>query len=177
MSTTRPTMPTHLDLQKEISLGVQAARAADARAGELSVKDEILAVAEDFAEFVARRGRGITVATPARRKLREDIERVVLAFVQNAEMPAVLDDRAEARIAEIVSQAIATSDQALEIATRVALDVSAGHLREHLTGLAKALQGLPAELIATHVIASNADFKQPLSEEEVQEILRQAALT
>jgi hypothetical protein len=101
-------------LRKESSMAerpsiTEATRRVDEAEARLSVQDEILAVTEDFAHYVAERGRGITVATPARRLLRESIERIVLAFVQGAEEPSALDKRAEARVEEIVRQAVERS--------------------------------------------------------------------
>ncbi len=99
--TDRPVIPSVADATRRVEI-------AEA---EVSVNEEILAVAEDFAHYVASRSRGITVATPARRRLREDIERVVLAFVRSAEPPSALDKRAEARVEEIVRQAMSSITQ------------------------------------------------------------------
>lgn len=81
-----------------------AMRAVDEDRTREQVSEEILAVTEDFVEYVARRGRGITVATPERRKLREAIERIVLSFVRNAEDPGAMHERVTARLDGIMSQ-------------------------------------------------------------------------
>lgn len=104
MTTTRPIIPSV----------TEATRRVDAADDIVSTNEEILAVAEDFAHYVAARSRDITVATPARRRLREEIERVVLAFVRTAEPPAALDKRAEARVLEIIRQALETREVRIE---------------------------------------------------------------
>lgn len=81
-----------------------AMRAIDEARSQEQISEEILAVTEDFVEYVARRGRGITVATPERRRLREAIERIVISFVRNAEDPSALHERVPARLDGIVSQ-------------------------------------------------------------------------
>lgn len=81
-----------------------AMRAVDEGRSREQISEEILAVTEDFVEYVARRGRGITMATPERRRLREAIERIVLSFVTNAEDPTALEARVPMRLDGIVSQ-------------------------------------------------------------------------
>ena len=81
-----------------------ALKRVDADEAQMSVQDEILAVTEDFAHYIASRTMGITVATPARRKLREDIERVVLSFAKAEVGPTALEHRVDARLDEIQRQ-------------------------------------------------------------------------
>lgn len=104
MTTVRPIIPSV----------TEATRRVDTAEDRLSVSDEILAVTEDFVAYVADRGFGITVATPARRRLRDQIERIVLEFLRTAEPPGALDKRAEARVEEIVKQALSSMTQPAE---------------------------------------------------------------
>ena len=82
----------------------EATRRIDAEDERTAIRDEILAVTEDFAHYVARRGHNITVATPARRKLQMDLEKVITAFMNNEIGPTALDVRVDARLAEIERQ-------------------------------------------------------------------------
>lgn len=70
------------------------------------IMDELLELAEDFANHVALRARGITVATRERRKLRLDLERVILEYVTSTRVSRPLNEdiRAPARAATIATQ-------------------------------------------------------------------------
>lgn len=82
----------------------EATRRIDAEDERTAIRDEILAVTEDFAHYVARRGHNITVATPARRRLQMDLEKVITAFMNSEVGPTALDVRVDARLAEIERQ-------------------------------------------------------------------------
>lgn len=79
----------------------------------MTIRDEIFAVTEDFAEYIARRGRGITVATPARRELRLRLEKLIVDFLNNAPDPDSEASRPPARLAAITAEAHASEDRAL----------------------------------------------------------------
>lgn len=107
-----PADETH-PLEDQISIGVLAARAATQRekqeAEQAALQDklsEILEITEDFANYVALRSRGISVATRERRKLRMDIEAVVVNYIAGTSVPRDLKEslRPPARVQAITAE-------------------------------------------------------------------------
>lgn len=82
----------------------EALRRIDAGEDVMTVQDELLAVAEDFVHYVARRGKGITMATPARRQLRIEVEHCILRFMQSETGPTAIEERVDAKLEEIRRQ-------------------------------------------------------------------------
>ena len=103
-------MNTRPTVEEAVSVGVQAARNAAAKDATQDTLDEILEVTEDFAAYIANRCRGITVATRERRRLRTELERVVVEYINATTMPRDLkpEIRPEARVEAIKAQHVET---------------------------------------------------------------------
>ena len=62
-------------------------RAIDSKDKAQQTLREMLALTEDTANYIAKATRGITTATPERRKLREEMERSLAEFLQATSNP------------------------------------------------------------------------------------------
>lgn len=62
-------------------------RAVDAKDKAQQTLREMLGLIEDTANYVAKATRGVTTATPERRKLREEMERSLADFLQATSSP------------------------------------------------------------------------------------------
>jgi hypothetical protein len=62
-------------------------RAVDAKDAAQQKLREMLALIEDTSNYIAKGTRGITTATPERRKLREEMERSLADFLQATSNP------------------------------------------------------------------------------------------
>jgi hypothetical protein len=62
-------------------------RAVDAKDAAQQKLREMLALIEDTANYIAKATRGITTATPERRKLREEMERSLADFITATASP------------------------------------------------------------------------------------------
>lgn len=87
-------------------------RSLDARDKAQQTLREMLALIEDTSAYIAKVTRGITTATPERRKLREEMERSLSEFLQATSSPdaaLAYTLQPEATVSLMLSQTMTTA--------------------------------------------------------------------